>query len=101
VSALLTNGVYVLNLDYDHCVTNSGVLREAMCFHMDPEPGNRTCFVQFPLRVGVGVDDDGGGDRDAIRDSVFFDVRDSNLLARSLADTASAMARATALARFA
>ena len=61
VSALLTNGAYVLNLDYDHCVTNSGALREAMCFLMDPVVGNRTCFVQFPLRVG-GYDDGGGGD---------------------------------------
>nr|CAB3468328.1 unnamed protein product [Digitaria exilis] len=71
VSALLTNGAYVLNLDYDHCVTNSGVLREAMCFLMDPVAGNRTCFVQFPLRVLV---DDHGGDPDATRDSVFFDI---------------------------
>ncbi|KAG2612667.1 hypothetical protein PVAP13_4KG317500 [Panicum virgatum] len=73
VSALLTNGAYVLNLDYDHCVTNSGALREAMCFLMDPVVGNRTCFVQFPLRVGG--DGDGGGDQLASRDdSVFFDI---------------------------
>ncbi|CAL5048525.1 unnamed protein product [Urochloa decumbens] len=71
VSALLTNGAYVLNLDHDHCVTNSAVLREAMCFFMDPEAGNRTCFVQFPLRVGV---EDDGGDPDATSDSVFFDI---------------------------
>ncbi|CAL5053609.1 unnamed protein product [Urochloa decumbens] len=71
VSALLTNGAYVLNLDHDHCVTNSAVLREAMCFFMDPEAGNRTCFVQFPLRLGV---DDDGGDPDATRDSVFFEI---------------------------
>ncbi|CAL5039246.1 unnamed protein product [Urochloa decumbens] len=71
VSALLTNGAYVLNLDHDHCVTNSAVLREAMCFFMDSDAGNRTCFVQFPLRVGV---DDDGGDPDATRDSVFFDI---------------------------
>ncbi|RLN12653.1 hypothetical protein C2845_PM09G17700 [Panicum miliaceum] len=71
VSALLTNGAYVLNLDYDHCVTNSGALREAMCFLMDPVAGNRTCFVQFPLRVGG---DDDGDDRNANRDSVFFDI---------------------------
>jgi len=75
VSALLTNGAYVLNLDYDHCVTNSGALREAMCFLMDPVAGNRTCFVQFPLRVG-GDDDGGGGDELASWDSVFFDVRE-------------------------
>ncbi|KAJ1259786.1 hypothetical protein BS78_10G182800 [Paspalum vaginatum] len=71
VSALLTNGAYVLNLHYDHCVTNSGVLREAMCFLLDPVAGNRTCFVQFPLRIGV---DDDGGERHATRDSVFFDI---------------------------
>ncbi|RCV22477.1 hypothetical protein SETIT_4G223900v2 [Setaria italica] len=71
VSALLTNGAYVLNLDYDHCITNSSALGEAMCFLVDPEAGNRTCFVQFPLRIGV---DDDGGDRDATHDSVFFDI---------------------------
>lgn len=62
VSAVLTNGAYVLNLDCDHCVNNSSALREAMCFMMDPVAGNRTCFVQFALR------DSGGGD------SVFFDI---------------------------
>jgi hypothetical protein len=71
VSALLTNGAYVLNLDNDHCVTNSGAFREAMCFLMDPVAGNMTCFVQFPLRP-TGVNDD-GHDRSG---SVFFDVRD-------------------------
>lgn len=74
VSALLTNGSYVLNLDHDHCVANCGVLREAMCFLMDPKAGNRTCFVQFPLRTGV--EDDGGERRHATRHSVFFDVSD-------------------------
>ncbi|XP_062227667.1 putative cellulose synthase A catalytic subunit 11 [UDP-forming] [Phragmites australis] len=69
VSALLTNGAYVLNLCYDHCVTNSCALRESMCFLMDPEAGNRTCFVQFPLRV-----DDDSDDRQASRHSVFFDI---------------------------
>ncbi|KAL6839448.1 hypothetical protein ACP4OV_030718 [Aristida adscensionis] len=71
VSALLSNGAYVLNLDHGHCVTNSAALREAMCFLMDPVAGNRTCFVQFPLRIGV---DYGGGDRHASRDCVFFDI---------------------------
>ena len=75
VSALLTNGSYVLNLDHDHCVANSGVLREAMCFLIDPEAGNRTCFVQFPLRIGV---EDDGGEWHATRDSVFFDVSDQS-----------------------
>jgi cellulose synthase A len=90
VSALLTNGAYVLNLDYDHCVTNSGALREAMCFLMDPVAGNRTCFVQFPLRVGG---DDDGGDRHASRDSVFFDVRDqAYLLDQTTCSSLSAMA---------
>lgn len=78
MSALLTNGSYVLNLDQDHCVSNSGVLREAMCFLMDPDAGNRTCFVQFPLRIGV--EDDGGERRHATRDSVFFDVSDQREL---------------------
>ncbi|WVZ79514.1 hypothetical protein U9M48_027085 [Paspalum notatum var. saurae] len=74
VSALLTNGAYVLNLHHDHCVTNSCVLREAMCFLTDPVAGNRTCFVQFPLRIGV---DDDGGEPHATRNSVFFDSSNS------------------------
>ena len=45
VSALLTNDSYVLNLDHDHCIAHNGVLREAMCFLMDPEARNRTRFV--------------------------------------------------------
>ncbi|TVU08066.1 hypothetical protein EJB05_41451 [Eragrostis curvula] len=73
VSALLTNGAFVVNLNYDHCVTNSGALREAMCFLMDPVAGNRTCFVQFPLALQIGVDDD-SDDRSMSRGSVFFDV---------------------------
>lgn len=73
VSAVLTNGAYVLNLDYDHYVNNSRALREAMCFLMDPVAGNRTCFVQFPLRRAVADADD--ADRFVSRDSVFFDVR--------------------------
>jgi cellulose synthase A len=44
-----------------------------MCFLMDPESGNRTCFVQFPLRMGVNDD---GGETHATRDSVFFDASD-------------------------
>ncbi|KAM3191856.1 hypothetical protein ACQJBY_069223 [Aegilops geniculata] len=75
VSAVLTNGAYVLNLDYDHYVNNSGALREAMCFLMDPEAGNRTCFVQFPLRPAASAAGDEGdrwGSRE--RDSVFFDI---------------------------
>ncbi|XP_037462358.1 putative cellulose synthase A catalytic subunit 11 [UDP-forming] [Triticum dicoccoides] len=76
VSAVLTNGAYVLNLDYDHYVNNSGALREAMCFLMDPEAGNRTCFVQFPLRPAVSAaDDEGGRWGSRERDSVFFDVK--------------------------
>jgi cellulose synthase A len=73
VSAVLTNGAYVLNLNYDHYVNNSKALREAMCFLMDPVAANRTCFVQFPLRPAVAAADD--ADPWASRDSVFFDVR--------------------------
>ncbi|KAK3130763.1 hypothetical protein QOZ80_6BG0497770 [Eleusine coracana subsp. coracana] len=67
VSALLTNGAYVLNLNYDHCVTNSGALRDAMCFLTDSAAGNRTCFVQFPLPAGVNDDFNDPS-------SVFFDI---------------------------
>ncbi|KAL6602949.1 hypothetical protein ACP70R_043310 [Stipagrostis hirtigluma subsp. patula] len=93
VSALLTNGAYVLNLDHGHCVTNSAALREAMCFLMDPVLASKlktnlvaqertreltmgtifwTCFVQFPLRISVDGDHDGDGH--ASHDSVFFDI---------------------------
>ena len=75
VSAVLTNGAYVLNLDYDHYVNNSSALREAMCFLMDPVAGNRTCFVQFPLQPAA--DDVGPW---AGRDSVFFDVRNADMV---------------------
>ncbi|CAA6659139.1 unnamed protein product [Spirodela intermedia] len=47
VSAVLTNGPYLLNLDCDHYINNSKALREAMCFLMDPNLGGSVCYVQF------------------------------------------------------
>ncbi|CAM0910126.1 unnamed protein product [Alopecurus aequalis] len=72
VSAVLTNGAYVFNLNYDHYVNNSKALSETMCFLMDPGARNRTCFVQFPLRPALPAADD--DDPWASRDSVFFDI---------------------------
>jgi len=70
VSAVLTNGQYMLNLDCDHYINNSKALREAMCFLMDPNLGRNVCYVQFPQRFD-GID---RNDRYANRNTVFFDV---------------------------
>ena len=70
VSAVLTNGQYLLNLDCDHYINNSKALREAMCFLMDPNLGRSVCYVQFPQRFD-GID---RNDRYANRNTVFFDV---------------------------
>eukprot|EP00252_Welwitschia_mirabilis_P026490 TRINITY_DN870_c0_g1_i2.p1 TRINITY_DN870_c0_g1~~TRINITY_DN870_c0_g1_i2.p1 ORF type:complete len:1064 (+),score=162.91 TRINITY_DN870_c0_g1_i2:626-3817(+) len=70
VSAVLTNGPYLLNLDCDHYINNSKALREAMCFMMDPNLGKKVCYVQFPQRFD-GID---RNDRYANRNTVFFDI---------------------------
>lgn len=70
VSAVLTNGPFLLNLDCDHYINNSKALREAMCFMMDPNLGKYVCYVQFPQRFD-GID---RNDRYANRNTVFFDV---------------------------
>ncbi|KAK8635773.1 hypothetical protein V6N13_004491 [Hibiscus sabdariffa] len=69
VSAVLTNGPFMLNLDCDHYINNSKALREAMCFLMDPNLGKQVCHVQFPQRFD-GID---RNDRYANRNTVFFD----------------------------
>ncbi|KAG6525332.1 hypothetical protein ZIOFF_015288 [Zingiber officinale] len=70
VSAVLTNGPFMLNLDCDHYINNSKALREAMCFLMDPNLGRQVCYVQFPQRFD-GIDKN---DRYANRNTVFFDI---------------------------
>ncbi|VAH15084.1 unnamed protein product [Triticum turgidum subsp. durum] len=70
VSAVLTNGAYLLNVDCDHYFNSSKALREAMCFMMDPALGRKTCYVQFPQRFD-GID---LHDRYANRNIVFFDI---------------------------
>ncbi|KAE9459810.1 hypothetical protein C3L33_08282, partial [Rhododendron williamsianum] len=70
VSAVLTNGPFLLNLDCDHYINNSKALREAMCFMMDPNLGKYVCYVQFPQRFD-GID---RNDRYANRNTVFFDI---------------------------
>lgn len=71
VSAVLTNGAFLLNVDCDHYFNNSKALKEAMCFLMDPVLGKKVCYVQFPQRFD-GID---MHDRYANRNIVFFDVR--------------------------
>ncbi|XP_057513049.1 cellulose synthase A catalytic subunit 3 [UDP-forming]-like isoform X1 [Actinidia eriantha] len=70
VSAVLTNGPFLLNLDCDHYINNSKALRESMCFMMDPNLGKYVCYVQFPQRFD-GID---RNDRYANRNTVFFDI---------------------------
>ncbi|PPS08185.1 hypothetical protein GOBAR_AA12453 [Gossypium barbadense] len=70
VSAVLTNGPFLLNLDCDHYINNSKAIREAMCFLMDPNLGKQVCYVQFPQRFD-GID---RNDRYANRNTVFFDI---------------------------
>ncbi|KAH9319633.1 hypothetical protein KI387_021402, partial [Taxus chinensis] len=70
VSAVLTNGPFLLNLDCDHYVNNSKAIREAMCFLMDPNLGKKVCYVQFPQRFD-GID---RNDRYANHNTVFFDI---------------------------
>ncbi|XP_047319978.1 cellulose synthase A catalytic subunit 1 [UDP-forming]-like isoform X2 [Impatiens glandulifera] len=70
VSAVLTNGAFLLNVDCDHYFNNSKCLKEAMCFMMDPVLGKKICFVQFPQRFD-GID---LHDRYANRNIVFFDI---------------------------
>ncbi|KAJ6929508.1 cellulose synthase family protein 4 [Populus alba x Populus x berolinensis] len=70
VSAVLSNAPYLLNVDCDHYINNSGALREAMCFMMDPTSGKKVCYVQFPQRFD-GID---RHDRYSNRNVVFFDI---------------------------
>ncbi|EPS73573.1 hypothetical protein M569_01183, partial [Genlisea aurea] len=70
VSAVLTNGAFILNVDCDHYFNNSKALKEAMCFMMDPVLRKKTCYVQFPQRFD-GID---SHDRYANRNIVFFDI---------------------------
>ncbi|KAK3423738.1 hypothetical protein EUGRSUZ_H00939 [Eucalyptus grandis] len=70
VSAVLTNGPYLLNVDCDHYFNNSKALKEAMCFMMDPAYGKKMCYVQFP-QCFDGID---LHDRYANRNIVFFDI---------------------------
>ncbi|KAL5861939.1 hypothetical protein ACOSQ4_003235 [Xanthoceras sorbifolium] len=68
-SAIMSNGPFILNLDCDHYIFNSQVLRDGMCFMMDRN-GDRICYVQFPQRF-EGIDP---SDRYANHNTVFFDV---------------------------
>ncbi|KAF8043992.1 hypothetical protein BT93_A2082 [Corymbia citriodora subsp. variegata] len=70
VSGILTNGPFLLNLNYDHYVNNSKALQEAMCFLMDPNYAESACYVQFPMRFN-GVDKNG---HYANRNTIFFDI---------------------------
>jgi len=72
---VLSNAHFMLNLDSGHYINNSKAIREAMCFLMDPQLGNKLCYVQFPQRFD-GIDQH---DRYANRNFVFFDVSATHL----------------------
>ncbi|GFP94342.1 cellulose synthase-like protein d1 [Phtheirospermum japonicum] len=67
-SAILSNGAFILNVDYDHYIYNSKVIREGMCYMMD-RGGDRICYIQFPQRFD-GIDP---SDRYANHNTVFYD----------------------------
>ncbi|XP_058076287.1 probable cellulose synthase A catalytic subunit 2 [UDP-forming] isoform X2 [Magnolia sinica] len=70
VSAVITNGPYILNLDCNHYINNSKALLEAMCFMMDPGINDKVCYVQFPQRFdGINA-----GDRYANHNTVLYDI---------------------------
>nr|KYP37076.1 Cellulose synthase A catalytic subunit 7 [UDP-forming] [Cajanus cajan] len=70
VSAVLSNAPFVINLDCNHYVNNSKVVRQAMCFFMDIQLGNGIGFVQFPIRF----DSLDRNDRYANKNTVLFDI---------------------------
>ena len=55
MSAVLTNGLFQLNLDCDKYINNINAICEAMCFLMDPDLGKKTCYVLFSQRSMLGV----------------------------------------------
>ncbi|CAL0321323.1 unnamed protein product [Lupinus luteus] len=70
VSAVLSNAPFLLNLDCDQYINNSKVLKETMCFLMDPQLGKKLAYVQFPRRFD-GID---CNDRYANHNTVLFDI---------------------------
>ncbi|KAG5517042.1 hypothetical protein RHGRI_037706 [Rhododendron griersonianum] len=48
VSSQISNGLVILTVDCDMYSNNSESLRDAMCFLMDEEKGQKIAFVQFP-----------------------------------------------------
>jgi cellulose synthase A len=44
---MLTNALYMLNLDCDHYVNNIKVVKEPMGFMMDPLAGKIVCYIKF------------------------------------------------------
>uniref|UniRef100_A0A0C9RWQ5 TSA: Wollemia nobilis Ref_Wollemi_Transcript_8169_2835 transcribed RNA sequence n=1 Tax=Wollemia nobilis TaxID=56998 RepID=A0A0C9RWQ5_9CONI len=70
VSGVLTNAPYILNMDCTNYINNSKVVREAMCFMMDPQVGPNVCYVQFPLRYHSPDQ----GDQYVNSNTVFYDM---------------------------
>ncbi|XP_057965658.1 probable cellulose synthase A catalytic subunit 8 [UDP-forming] isoform X2 [Malania oleifera] len=70
VSAVLTNGAYVLNLNCNHYINSSKAFLEAMCFMMDPINKKKICYVQFPQRFD-GTD---ANDQYTSPNTIFYDI---------------------------
>lgn len=50
VSALITNSPYILVLDCDMYCNDPSSVRQAMCFHLDPNLSPNLAFVQYPQK---------------------------------------------------
>ncbi|GER25501.1 cellulose synthase-like protein [Striga asiatica] len=50
VSALISNGGYILLLDCDHYCNDPTSARQAMCFFLDPKVSPKLAWVQFPQK---------------------------------------------------
>ncbi|PKA49154.1 Cellulose synthase-like protein E6 [Apostasia shenzhenica] len=50
VSAEISNGPIILNLDCDMYANSASSIRDALCFFMDEERGHDYAFVQYPQR---------------------------------------------------
>ncbi|KAH9299101.1 hypothetical protein KI387_030783, partial [Taxus chinensis] len=70
VSGVLTNSPYILSMDCSQYINNSKVIREAMCFMMDPLVSQSVSYVQFPLRLHSLQQED----KYAYHNTVFYDI---------------------------
>lgn len=58
VSEEISNGPIILNVDCDMYANDPDAIREALCFFLDQEHGQRTSYVQHPQNYYNTVKDD-------------------------------------------